>query len=120
MAGLGTNQFATAPRHSAKTNAGHQQQQSTRARSGRSVRWPARSVSGGFSPPTFFPVGDDSDSVAIADLDGDADNDLAVSNFEGGSVSIQLNNGNATFAPHKTIPVGDFPRSVASADKAGR
>jgi hypothetical protein len=36
-------------------------------------------------------------SVFASDLDGDGDEDLAVSNFDSDNVSILLNNGNGTF-----------------------
>ncbi|MBL8746185.1 MAG: VCBS repeat-containing protein [Phycisphaerae bacterium] len=55
-------------------------------------------------------------SVAIADLDADGDNDLAVANFTSDNVSVLKNNGNGTFAAHVTYAAGSLPDSVAIAD----
>ena len=59
-------------------------------------------------------------SVAIGDLDGDLDLDLAVAN-QGVSddVSVLLNNGDGTFAADVTYGVGDEPLSVAIGDLDG-
>jgi len=61
--------------------------------------------------------------LAIGDLDGDGDLDLATANAENGTVSILLNTGNGTFANHVTYPVGggDFslPYSIVLGDVDG-
>ncbi|HEY6778658.1 MAG TPA: FG-GAP-like repeat-containing protein, partial [Thermoleophilaceae bacterium] len=46
---------------------------------------------GGFSAPTDFAAGDFPKSVAMGDLDGDGDLDLAVANFGSDDVSVLLN-----------------------------
>src|SRR5262245_40466440 len=59
------------------------------------------------------------DSVAIGDLDGDGDEDLAVANYYGDDVSVLLNEGRGTFATQVTYPVGDGPTAVSIADLDG-
>ena len=46
-----------------------------------------------------FPVGEMPYGVAAADLDGDMDDDLVVSNGNSDSVSVLMNEGDAAFAP---------------------
>jgi hypothetical protein len=58
-------------------------------------------------------------SVFSADLDGDGDLDLATANYDSHNVSVLLNNGDGTFAPHSVYSVGDTPWSVFSADLDG-
>ena len=45
--------------------------------------------------------------MAIGDLDGDLDLDLAVANYYSNNVSVLLNNGDGTFAARVTYGVGD-------------
>lgn len=72
-----------------------------------------------FDPPTQYDTGDRSCSVALGDLDGDDDLDLAVGNADSDDVSVLLNNGDGTFADHVTYGVGISPVSVAIADVDG-
>ena len=57
--------------------------------------------------------------MAIGDLDGDGDNDLAVANFNRDNVSVLLNRGDGTFVNDVLYGVGDGPRSVAIGDVDG-
>ncbi len=61
--------------------------------------------------------------VAMADLDGDGDADLAVADLgfvpEGHSAYITLNNGDGTYAPMVSLEVGYGPRSIAAGDVDG-
>jgi Bacterial Ig-like domain (group 3)/FG-GAP-like repeat len=67
--------------------------------------------------------------VVVADLNGDGKLDLAVLNTcldsqcEGatdvGSISILLGNGDGTFQPAKTIPVGYYPSSMVAGNVDG-
>jgi hypothetical protein len=60
--------------------------------------------------------------VAIADLDGDGDKDLAVVNLGGGNVTILKNNGNGNFHEPASSPeggLGSFPDSIVAADLDG-
>ena len=52
-----------------------------------------------FPADATYAVGDSPSSVAIGDLDGSGDLDLAVANAVSGNVSVLLNNGDGTFAP---------------------
>jgi len=63
-----------------------------------------------------FQAGDAPLSVAIADLDADGIQDLAVANRFNGNVSVLLGNGDGTFQAQRTFHVGFGPRSVAIAD----
>ena len=79
---------------------------------------------GTFAPDSAYPVCYGPLSVFAADLDGDGDLDLTTANdFPMASyidsVSVLLNNGDGTFAPHSAYPVGDFPQSVFAADLDG-
>ncbi len=58
-------------------------------------------------------------SVAVGDLDGDGDLDLAVANESSGNVSVLLNYGDGTFAVGVSHGVGDEPSSVAIGDLDG-
>ncbi len=57
--------------------------------------------------------------MAIGDLDGDHDADLAVANAFSQDVSVLLNNGDGTFAADVTYGAGLGPRSVAIGDLDG-
>jgi hypothetical protein len=68
-----------------------------------------------------FAVGRDPESVAVGDFNGDGHPDLAVANFESGSVSVLLVNSSGGFSPASGSPfaVGRDPRSVVVADFNG-
>lgn len=59
--------------------------------------------------------------VAVGDLDADGDPDLALTNYrtQTGTVSVLLNNGDATFAPEVRYPVGDRPLGIVTSDIDG-
>ncbi|UCG60298.1 MAG: VCBS repeat-containing protein, partial [Candidatus Zixiibacteriota bacterium] len=69
-----------------------------------------------FAPSVDYSVGMYPSSVHSADLDGDDDIDLAVTNTESDDVSILLNNGDGTFATAVNYAVNDQPVSVCGAD----
>ena len=75
--------------------------------------------SGNFTQPASSPedAGNKPLSVAIADLDGDADRDLAVSNQQSSNVSILGNNGSGNFTELASSPenAGTFPQGVVAA-----
>ncbi|MGI4875566.1 MAG: FG-GAP-like repeat-containing protein [Janthinobacterium lividum] len=64
-------------------------------------------------------------SVALGDVDGDGDLDMATTNQDDGTVSVRLNGGDATgtntgsFTAGSTVTVGSNPRSVVLADIDG-
>ncbi|MBI4547851.1 MAG: VCBS repeat-containing protein [Ignavibacteriae bacterium] len=70
---------------------------------------------GTFDPKVDWP-GCRPHTVASADYDIDGDIDMAVANVECNNVSIFLNNGNGTFAPHFTLPVGNGPQWIVAKD----
>ncbi len=57
--------------------------------------------------------------VAIEDLDGDGNADLAVANYNGNSVSVHLGNGDGTFQAGTAYAVSTQPRSIAIGDLNG-
>ncbi len=73
-----------------------------------------------FAPVVDYWVGGrDPASVFCADLDGDMDLDLAVSNADDDNVSILNNNGDGTFQNADNYGAGDAPYSIFCADLDG-
>ena len=59
------------------------------------------------------------DSVATADFNRDGNPDLAIANYDDGSVSVFLGRGNGTFGAEARYGVKSAPTSVAAADFNG-
>ncbi|MBF0462794.1 MAG: VCBS repeat-containing protein, partial [Magnetococcales bacterium] len=57
--------------------------------------------------------------VTVADLNGDGQADMLVSNYNSGIVSVLLGNGNGTFQAHVDYSVGASPQFLAMADVNG-
>ena len=57
--------------------------------------------------------------IAVGDLDGDGDLDLAGPNINEGRVSVLLNQGDGRFGPRQTYTVGLDPTAVALGDLNG-
>lgn len=74
---------------------------------------------GTFSAKVEYPTEARPYSVFCADLDGDGDVDLAVSNEINSTVSIFKNNGDGTFQPKVDYGVGAEPYSVSGGDLDG-
>src|SRR5262245_42977997 len=77
-----------------------------------------------FTNATGSPIGSGGSvpfEVVLADLDGDTNLDIAVTNAGSNSLSIFLNNGDATFttATGSPIGVGSIPRGLTAADLDG-
>lgn len=71
---------------------------------------------GTFAAAKHFGVGEAPRTVIAADLDGDGDLDLAVSNRVSDDVTILRNAGGLRFLPAQTVDVGDFPQSLVAFD----
>ncbi|MGO8818369.1 MAG: beta strand repeat-containing protein [Terriglobia bacterium] len=63
-----------------------------------------------------YPVGQYPEGVAEADLNGDLKPDMVIANFNSGTVSVLLGNGDGTFQAHVDYPTGEGPESVIVAD----
>ncbi|MCC6963041.1 MAG: VCBS repeat-containing protein, partial [candidate division Zixibacteria bacterium] len=75
-----------------------------------------------FDPAQNFPAGLGPSSVFSGDLDGDGDQDLAITNRDNDSISILRNNGDASFidrSDYSCGPSGSSPHSVCAADMDG-
>jgi hypothetical protein len=79
--------------------------------------------SGNFGEPASSPVpaGSFPSGIAAADLDGDGDQDLVVSNQVSDDVTILRNNGTGRFREPASspVPAGDTPVAVVAADLDG-
>ena len=82
---------------------------------------------GTFGPATGYGVGNNAQSVAIADMDRDGHADLVVGNFGDGdegsdlhtTVSVLHNNGDGTFGGQRSFRTGNSPYAIAVADLDG-
>jgi hypothetical protein len=72
-----------------------------------------------FEPAAQYDAGGNSTGIDAADLDGDGDLDLAVSNRSTNDVSILLNAGDGTFTGAGQYAVGVEPRYVVAEDVDG-
>ena len=79
---------------------------------------PAGSASG-FAPAADYVAGDGPVSVAIGDLNGDGNPDLATANLYGARFSVLLSRGDGTFGPKRDYRTGGDPRSIAMRDLNG-
>ena len=68
---------------------------------------------GSFSGAANFAAGNSPQSVAIGNLNGDGNQDLAVANSSDDNVSILLGNGAGSFGAATNFAADDGPRSVA-------
>ena len=107
--------------------------QTTRAKSYRALSWIGMLMIGAlvalppatradaplFGAKTDFATGPGPGSLAIGDLNGDGLLDLAATNFNRGTVSVLLGNGDGTFGAHTDYATGLRPQSLAIGDLNG-
>ncbi len=74
---------------------------------------------GSFATATNFAAGNDANSMAVADVNGDGKPDLVVTNYHTATVSVLLGTGTGTFGALTSFAVGLYPASVAVADVNG-
>jgi hypothetical protein len=76
---------------------------------------------GSFAAPVLYPTGLDSWGVTTGDLDGDGDDDVAVTNADlrADTVSVLLNNGDGTFSDQVAYQTGPTPTALTAADLDG-
>lgn len=76
-----------------------------------------------FDAPDFLRAGSNTESVAIADLNGDGNADLVAANvfslLNQNNVSVLLGDGAGGFGPVNTFTAGTRPRSIAVGDMNG-
>jgi hypothetical protein len=79
---------------------------------------PVSSLAGptGFLAPVSYPVGTNPVAVAVGDFNNDANPDLVVADSSDNTVSVLLNNGDATFQAQVKSGVGKSPVGVAVGD----
>ncbi len=74
---------------------------------------------GTFTPGKSYTIGDGPQSVAVADLNGDGNLDLAIADALSGSIDILLGNGDGTFRQGAIIPTLAFPGAIQKGDFNG-
>ena len=74
---------------------------------------------GTFLPAVSYAAGNNPQSVAVGDFNGDGKQDLAVANYYSANVSVLLGKGDGTFLPAVSYLAGYGPRSVAAGDFNG-
>lgn len=68
--------------------------------------------------PEYF-AGYEIPSVAVGDINGDGNQDLAVADSISNTINILLGNGDGSFASPASYPVGQWPSRIALADVSG-
>jgi FG-GAP-like repeat/FG-GAP repeat len=72
-----------------------------------------------FAPKASYPAGWRPYDVTVADLNGDGKADLAVTNFNGRSISVLPGQGDGTFGTGTEYPILETPIDVLAADFNG-
>ena len=71
---------------------------------------------GNLGAPTAIVVGTNAGSIALADLNGDGNQDLVVANYESNNISILLGNGTGHFGTPTNVAAGSGPSSIVVGD----
>jgi hypothetical protein len=81
----------------------------------------ANDGSGVFGAPVSFDLGaaQSPRAIALADVDGDGNDDLITANGDSGNVSVLAGDGAGSFAAARNFPTGAFPVALAVADVTG-
>jgi hypothetical protein len=74
---------------------------------------------GSFQDARYFAAGNEPDSVAVGDFNGDGTLDLAVANYYSNTVSVLLGNGDGSFQAAVNYAAGSLQSSVAVGDFNG-
>ncbi len=69
-----------------------------------------------FSPGVNYPIGDGPIALVQGDFNGDGAADIATANFDSSTVTVLLNNGNATLGTPATLLVGLQPSAMVATD----
>jgi hypothetical protein len=72
-----------------------------------------------FAPQSTFAAGQTPGAIAVGDVNGDGQPDVAVTNYLDNTVSVLLGNGNGTFQARKTFATGTYPKALALGDVNG-
>ncbi len=71
---------------------------------------------GSFAPPVSYGIGRPAGNIALGDLDGDGDTDIAISNGTGDTIAILLNNGDGSFGAGQSFASGPNATRIVLAD----
>jgi hypothetical protein len=80
---------------------------------------PGAASDGSFSSTVQVGVGASPYNLASGDLNGDGRLDVVTANYGGGSISVLMGNGNATFAPAVNYAAGSNPFGIGLGDLNG-
>ncbi|MCI1188057.1 FG-GAP-like repeat-containing protein [Hymenobacter sp. DH14] len=85
------------------------------------ISWQRNNGTGTFGAetPLITNSGNILNLLAVGDVDGDGDLDLAVTNSTANVVHVRLNNGTGVFTAAPDVPVGDYPQGIVLADFDG-
>jgi hypothetical protein len=72
-----------------------------------------------FAAPVIYAAGNGPNAVLIKDVNGDGNQDLLITNFTDGTVSVLTGTGTGTFSVLGAFAVGPAPTSIASSDFNG-
>jgi len=73
-------------------------------------------ATGTFASPIVIPISGTPTSITVADVNGDSNDDLVVSNGSSNAVTVIPGNGDGTFGAPVDLPMGASPTAVAADD----